>query len=224
MIKGYFSWRKNIISGLFFILPIFISVAIAWWIFDLLTSGVADYVTTTYFENIDRPIFIFSLRVLSLFITLFTIYMVGLFTRNFFGKQIIGYWEGIIARIPIVRIIHGTVRQIMNTVLSGNNHMFSKVVLVEYPRRDVWVIGFLTAKGTKEINEAVNEDGLITVFVPTTPNPTSGFLIFIPQSDVKILDMSVTEGMQLVISGGAVKPEDSVKKVVQKNESDNSTE
>lgn len=218
MFKGYFSWRKNLISGLFFVLPIFISLAIAWWVFDLLTSGVAGYVSGHFFKGAaENPIFILSLRILSLLITLFTIYIVGLLTRNYLGKQIMTYWERVISRIPIVSIIHGTIRQIMDTVLNRKNHMFSKVVLVEYPRRDVYVIGFLTATGTKEINSVTSEPDLLTIFIPTTPNPTSGFLIFIPRTDVKILDMSVTAGMQLVISGGSVKPEDLVKKVANKS-------
>ncbi len=217
MTKNFFNWRSNLLSGLFVVLPIFISLAIAWWIFDLLTSGVSNYFSNTFFaEYKGHVVFKFALRIISLVIALILIYIVGLFTRNYVGKRVITYWENVISRIPIVSIVHGTIRQIMDTVLSRKAHMFSKVALVEYPRKDVFVVGFITGRGSAEINEITKQPEMVTVFIPTTPNPTSGFLIFVPEFDVKVLNMTVTEGMQLVISGGSVKPEDLKKKVSQK--------
>lgn len=217
MKKGIFSWKTNFFSGLLAILPIVISVALAWWVFNLLTVHLTGFLKqipffkeTVYSNGMENPAFTFLLQFLSLFIALFAIYFVGLIGRNYFGKRFFHFWEGFIKQIPIVRVIYSTVRQIMNTILSDKSHMFSKVVLVEYPRKGVYVVGFITADGSDEINKVIGKEKVTTVFVPTTPNPTSGFLIFVPECEMTILNMSVTEGMQLVISGGSVIPEELV--------------
>jgi len=218
MKKGIFSWKTNFLSGLLVALPIIISMALAWWVFNLLTVHLTSFLQqqpffrdTIYANGSENWAFTFLLRVISLFIALFSIYFIGLIGRNYFGKRFFHFWENLITQIPIVRVIYGTIRQIMDTILSDKSHMFSKVVLVEYPRKGVYVIGFITADGSREINQVINKEKITTVFVPTTPNPTSGFLIFVPEDEMHILSMSVTEGMQLVISGGSVIPEDAHK-------------
>ena len=107
--------------------------------------------------------------------------------------------------MPVVRSIYGAIKQIMETVMSTNSDSFREVVLVEYPRKGIWVIGFVTCETKGEV-QSLTKDKVINIFVPTTPNPTSGFLLFIPQKDLVYMDMKVEDAVKMVISGGIVTP------------------
>ena len=107
--------------------------------------------------------------------------------------------------MPVVRSIYGAIKQIMETVMSTNSDSFREVVLVEYPRKGIWVIGFVTGETKGEV-QSLTKDKVINIFVPTTPNPTSGFLLFIPQKDLVYMDMKVEDAVKMVISGGIVTP------------------
>jgi uncharacterized membrane protein len=107
--------------------------------------------------------------------------------------------------MPVVRSIYGAIKQIMETVMSANSDSFREVVLVEYPRKGIWVIGFVTGETKGEVQN-LTKDKVINIFVPTTPNPTSGFLLFIPQKDLVYMDMKVEDAVKMVISGGIVTP------------------
>ena len=134
------------------------------------------------------------------------IYLIGLIARNVFGRRLIHLLERLLLRLPLLGSVYSTVHQIGHAILAGtSNGMFRKVVLIEYPKKDSFAIGFVTADACASCNTASGHD-LISVFVPTTPNPTSGFLLLLPKSDISFLDMSVAEGMRLVISGGVVRP------------------
>lgn len=131
--------------------------------------------------------------------------MTGFFLTNFAGRRLIKWGENILDRIPLVRSIYSSVKQVTETVLSSEGDTFSAVYLIEYPRKGIWTLCFKTGNTPKFMDEAANED-LVTVFVPTTPNPTSGFIIFIPIKDVKVLDIDVEEALKLVMSLGVVAP------------------
>ena len=133
--------------------------------------------------------------------------IIGWLTAGFIGRLFLLFSESLLARIPAVRSLYGAVKQILETVLANQSSAFRDVVLVEYPRRGMWVIGFITGATEGEVQN-LTEDTLINIFVPTTPNPTSGFLIFVPKSDITVLDMSVEEGIKMVISAGIVTPPD----------------
>ncbi len=111
------------------------------------------------------------------------------------------------ARVPVVRTIYGVIKQIFDAVLAQSEGAFRDVVLIEYPRKGIWVIGFITSNTEGEV-QRVTPDDMVNVFLPTTPNPTSGFLLFVPRKDCIVLDMTVEEGVKLVISGGIVSPPD----------------
>ena len=113
--------------------------------------------------------------------------------------------ERVLDKMPVVRTIYGAIKQIMETVMSTNSESFREVVLVEYPRKGIWVIGFVTGETKGEV-QSLNKNQLINIFIPTTPNPTSGFLLFLPKQDLVYLDMKVEDAVKMVISGGIVTP------------------
>lgn len=133
--------------------------------------------------------------------------LIGAIAAGFLGRWIIRLGEAILNRMPVVRSIYGATKQILETVISTQSDAFREVVLVEYPRRGLWVIGFVTGTTKAEVARLIPGSN-VNVFIPTTPNPTSGFLLFCPTKDIKYLDMSVEEAVKLVVSGGIVVPPD----------------
>ena len=133
--------------------------------------------------------------------------VVGALAAGFLGRWIIRLGESILNRMPVVRSIYGASKQILETVISTQSDAFREVVLVEYPRKELWVIGFVTGGTKAEVARRIDID-MVNVFVPTTPNPTSGFLLFCPRKDVIFMDMSVEDAVKLVVSGGIVTPPD----------------
>ena len=131
--------------------------------------------------------------------------IIGFLTANFFGRWIIRRTEIILQNIPLIKVFYNTIKQILETVLKNNSTAFRKVVLVEYPRKDLWIIGFTTGETSGAIKKKIREK-LINVFIPTTPNPTSGFLILVPEKDLKYLDIRVDDAIKTVVSAGIVPP------------------
>lgn len=141
---------------------------------------------------------------LGLIVTIFLLIVVGMATRSFIGKQVIRITEIFFYRIPIARSIYSTVQQIINA-FTQDKSSFKQVVLVEYPRKGLYTIGFLTGESQGEIREKTSKE-LVNVFLPTTPNPTSGWLVLVPKEEVVLLEMTVEEGLKYIISGGAAAP------------------
>ena len=136
--------------------------------------------------------------------------VLGAATANLFGRTIVSYGELLLGQMPLVRTVYRGLKQIFNTVLSEKTNTFQKVGLVQYPRQGLWAIVFIATEAEGEIQHRLDEEHAgqsIAVFLPTTPNPTSGFLLFVPRKDIMILDMSVEEAAKLVISAGLVTPE-----------------
>jgi len=129
----------------------------------------------------------------------------GMIVANFLGKRIVVAWEGLLARIPIVRTLYAGIKQIMEAVLATDAKSFSKVLLLEYPRKGVWSFAFMTSDNLGEVQEKTTAK-VISVFIPTTPNPTSGFVLMVPEEDVIELEMSVEDGLKMIISMGVVVP------------------
>lgn len=129
--------------------------------------------------------------------------ILGLFARNIIGRSLLGFGEGIVDRLPFVRSIYGPIKQILETVFRDQGQSFKDVALVEYPRKGMWAICFVTAPGVGEIGSQL-EGQHVGVFIPTTPNPTSGFFLYVPVSSLRILDLSLEEGAKLIISAGIV--------------------
>jgi len=129
----------------------------------------------------------------------------GMVVANFLGKRIVAAWEALLARIPLVRSLYAGIKQIMEAVLATDAKSFSKVLLLEYPRKGVWSFAFMTSDDLGEVQEKTDEK-VISVFIPTTPNPTSGFVLMVPANDVIELEMSVEDGLKMIISMGVVVP------------------
>ena len=131
--------------------------------------------------------------------------LTGAIAANLIGRKMVGVWERFLARIPLVRTVYAPVKQVMETLLSAGSQSFRRVLLIEFPRKGIWRIAFQTGHMSPEMNKAVDCE-LITVFVPSTPNPTSGFVIFMPKDDVVELQMRVDEAMKLIMSLGVLAP------------------
>ncbi len=145
---------------------------------------------------------------LGLALTVAIVFVTGLLVANLFGRRLLALWESILARIPLVRSIYGVVKQVAETILSANGDAFRKVLLIEYPRKGIWTLAFQTGMATGEIQRRTKAE-VITVFVPTTPNPTSGFIMMIPRDEVMELSMSVEDALKLIMSLGVVAPRES---------------
>lgn len=133
---------------------------------------------------------------------------VGIFTSNYLGNLLVEFSDFVMERLPLVKTIYGALKQVLETLMGNKSQAFREVVLVQYPHKDSWTIGFVTGKTEGEIQKLLMGE-TINVFVPTTPNPTSGFLLFVPRSSVVPLSMTVDDGLKMVISGGIITPKNS---------------
>ena len=151
----------------------------------------------------------FSVPGFGLVIALILITVIGFLTAGFIGRSIVAYGEHMLSGMPLVRNLYSGLKQIFQTVFSQQETSFEKIGLLEYPRKGIWAVVFIATDTRGEVGSKLKEEGhdTISVFLPTTPNPTSGFLLFVPRKDVIILDMGVEEGAKLVISAGLVAPE-----------------
>ncbi|MBA1444171.1 MAG: DUF502 domain-containing protein [Chromatiales bacterium] len=140
--------------------------------------------------------------VLTLVILLFT----GLVAANLFGRKLVSLWERVLARIPLVRSVYSAVKQLVETMLSDGGQSFRKVLLVEFPRRGLWTLAFQTGTDQGEAQKKTGRD-VINVYIPTTPNPTGGYFVLVPREDVQELDISVDDGLKMLLSMGAVVPD-----------------
>ena len=199
---GFFArLRSWFFTGLLVTAPVLLTVYITWSAIQLIDSQVAGLVpgfNDLQFANVPG---------VGLVIGVVLITVIGAIAAGFLGRWIIRLGESLLNRMPVVRTIYGATKQILETVISTQSDAFREVILVEYPRRGLWVIGFVTGGTKGEVARRIDHD-MVNVFVPTTPNPTSGFLLFCPREDVIFLDMSVEDAVKLVVSGGIVTPPD----------------
>lgn len=194
--------RKHFLTGLFVLLPLGVTL----WLVFFLVNQVGTPASRIFFRSLNFPMeFEFLLKVLGTLLVFILITFLGLFSNLLMGKLFIRWGEMFVERLPVVSKIYGTVKQIVTTFSEQQKSVFQEVVLVEFPRSGCYALGFLTGEAKGEIQVRTGKT-LINIFIPTTPNPTNGFLIFLPRDEVRILDMPVTDGMKVVISGGAVVP------------------
>lgn len=208
------SLKKYLLTGLVVWLP----VAATIWVLQLLLGTVdqlvallppdyrPDYwVLEQLVEYVPHIGWLHRLPGFGLILVLVVLLITGLLAANIFGQRVLRYWEHLLNRIPIVRSIYSSVKQVSDTVFSGSGQAFSKAVLVRFPHPDAWTIAFLTGSPQECIAEAIDGEH-INVYVPTTPNPTSGYFIMVRRDDVIELDMDVDEALKYVISMGVVAP------------------
>ena len=201
--------RKYIITGLLIWVPLGITIFVVKILVDLMDRTIVLLPPAWRPENL----FGFEVPGLGIVISAMVIFITGFFLTNFAGRRIIGFWENLLDRIPLVRSIYSSVKQVTQTILSSDGETFNEVLLIEYPRKGVWTLCFKTSDSPKTFEKATGEQ-LVTVFVPTTPNPTSGFILFVPKTDVKKIDIDVEDALKLVMSLGVVTPESHGKKTI----------
>ena len=208
--------RSNFLAGLIIVLPIGLTVWLIWTVVGWVDSWVWPFVPQAYHPEALVNWMIGSapgeeisvnVRGVGVFVFLIFTVIVGWIGKGLIGRSFLGIGERLVDRTPVVRSVYNAVKQIAETVFSQRDTSFDKACLVEYPRRGIWAIAFISTNAKGEIDAKLNDgEPVVTVFLPTTPNPTSGFLLFLPQRDVKPLDMSVEDAAKLVISAGLVYP------------------
>ena len=198
------SLRAYFLTGILVTAPISITIYLAWLFVTFVDEKVTPLLPAKYHPETYLP---FSIPGLGLLIVFIFLTIVGMLTAGFLGRFLIRMWEGVLAKVPVIRGVYGAVKQILETVLAQQSEAFREAVLVEYPRRGIWAIAFITGKTEGEVQNMTEEE-CINIFLPTTPNPTSGFLLFVPKKELIPLSMSVEEAVKMVISGGIVTPPD----------------
>ena len=196
-------FRRFFLTGLLVTAPIIITIYVTWLVIAFIDVKVASLLP----EYLDfRKALPFQIPGLGLLIVIFVITLIGAITPGLIGRNLLKLGEMILFKTPIIRTVYSSIKQIMETVMSTNSKSFKEVVLVEYPRQDIWVIAFVTSSVKGEIDDKIRKSDLVSIFVPTTPNPTSGFLLFVAKKDLIYLKMPVEQAVKLVISGGIVSP------------------
>ena len=196
--------RAYLFAGILVTAPISITFYLAWLFIDFVDNWVTPLIPAMYNPETYLP---FALPGLGLVILVLSLMLIGALTAGFFGRLWLRFSEQMLARMPVIRNVYSAVKQILETVLAQQSNAFREAVLVEYPRRGMWVIAFITGRTEGEVQN-ITEEECINIFVPTTPNPTSGFLLFVPRNDLIHLHMTVEEAIKMVISGGIVTPPD----------------
>jgi uncharacterized membrane protein len=203
-------WQANFLTGLAIILPGVVSVAALLWLFKTLAAMTDTLLiflprSVTHEDGGQGPMFWYW-SVVALGLAVFLTGAVGLLARYYLGKRIIEWVDNVLLSIPLLNKVYGTMKQVNDAFSSSNKTAFRTVVLIEYPRPGVYSMGFITGEQRGEAQARLPEK-VVSVFVPTTPNPTGGFLLLVPEDKVIKLDMSVADGIKYVISLGAIVPE-----------------
>lgn len=209
--------RAYFLAGILVTAPLTITVALASWLIDFVDSRVVPLIPDQYNPDFYLKEYLgyeIGLPGLGLLVLIIVITLIGALAAGLVGRFVVRLGESMLSRMPVIRSIYGASKQILETVLKSQSNAFRQPVLVEYPRKGLWAIAFITGTTEGEVQHLV-ADRLINVFLPTTPNPTSGFLLFVPKEDLIILDMSVEEAIKMVISAGIVTPPDRRPKSVQ---------
>jgi len=195
-LRGYF------IAGVLVTAPLGFTVFLAWAVVTFIDKSVTPLIPVKYNPETYLP---FSLPGLGLVVLMIALTFIGALTTGLLGRWLLSTGESILNRMPVVRSVYSATKQIFETVLTQQSTAFREAVLVEYPRRGIWTIGFITGLTRGEVQNLIDEE-TVNIFLPTTPNPTSGFLLFVPRTDIVHLDMSAEVAFKLVISGGIVTP------------------
>lgn len=203
------NFRRIFLTGVLIVLP----ALVTFFLLHFLFGKVNQYITPHLRRGLSwmpgweevapwvNPV----LPLVALALTLVLIFAVGLLGTNYIGKRLIDGFHNVMLRIPMVKGIYGSAKQLFDAFRLPGVRAFEKVCMLEYPRRGIYCLGFLTRNTDGELRDAVGEDA-VYVFLPTTPNPTSGYLLVVPRTDIRILDMTIEEGIKLIVSGGMVSP------------------
>lgn len=204
--------RNHFYAGLIVVLPIFLTIFILNWIINFIISLTTNSFFVKlinkfiyYFGFQENEKFVYIVYTVYLLIILLSIVFIGAVTKNIIGKKIRKSMDNLICKLPIIKQIYTTMKQIVKLVSSQKNPGYKKVVVVEYPRKGIFSIGFLTAEDNLILNDTFGKK-FCNIFIPTSPNPTSGMFICVPKDEVKELDMSIESAIKLIVSGGVITP------------------
>jgi uncharacterized membrane protein len=204
--------RANFLTGLVVLVPIWLTLYLFWAFVGWIDSWVLPFVPNAYqpeafFKRIFGEDTSVSIRGVGVVVFFFFTIFVGWLAKGLIGRSFLAWAEGLVNRMPVVRSVYSGLKQIAETVFSRQESSFETACLIEYPRKGIWAIAFISTYAKGEVNQRIPKDQqMVSVFLPTTPNPTSGFLLFVPKSDVIELEMSVEDAAKLVISAGLVYP------------------
>ena len=201
------SLRNSFFTGVVVALPIGVTIWLITWFVGMVDTKVKPLIPSHYV-----PEWVFAIPGLGIIISIVALWMLGAVAGNFLGSRLLRFGENLVSRVPLVRNVYKTLKQIVVTMASQKDQAFKEVCLLEYPRKGLWAIGFITSD-LKGAPEKHLKEGYVCVFVPTTPNPTSGFLLFVKRTDLKILDMTPEEGAKMIISGGMVASDEDLEKL-----------
>jgi uncharacterized membrane protein len=204
-------WRASFLTGLAIVLPGVITLAVVKWLFSSISSFTDTLLfflpywlnpKAIYQDGISGPMFWYW-SLLALLLAVAIVSVVGVLARYYFGKRLIAWADSLMLRVPVLNKIYGTIKQLDEAFTSGKKSPFKTVVLIEYPREGIYSVGFITSEQADEVEKKTGKK-CVCVFIPTTPIPTGGFLIVVPEDKVVKLDMSVAEGFKYIISIGAL--------------------
>ena len=195
--------RKYLVTGLLIWVPLVITL----WVLNLIVTTMDQSLQLLPVQWHPHALLGHDIPGLGVLLTVLVVLLTGLLARNIIGERLVLVWESLLGRIPIVRTIYSSVKQVSDTILSPNGQAFRQALLVQYPRAGVWTIAFQTGTPAGEVRRVVGVE-MVSVYVPTTPNPTSGFFLMVPRAETIELDMSVDEALKYVVSMGVVAPAD----------------
>ena len=197
--------RASFLTGLVVIMPVFLTGWLIWTLAGWIDNWVLPFVP----EKLQLDNFLEQdIRGYGVLIFLMFTVIIGWLAKGIMGRSLISWAEGIVEQLPVVRSVYRALKQILETVFSQSDSSFEQACLVEYPRKGIWCIAFISTTAKGEIDASIpRDDELVSIFLPTTPNPTSGFLLFVPRSDLIELDMNLEDSAKLIISAGLVYPD-----------------
>ena len=204
--------RRSFLTGLVVVLPITLTIYLIWTVIGWIDGWVLPFVPRAYHPNellrhYFGPDWTYNVRGLGVIVFLVFTIVVGWLAKGLFGRSILKWAEGLVDRMPVVRSVYNGLKQIAETVFSQSSNNFDRACVVQFPRQGIYAIGFVATRAKGELAAKIPGGGdMLTVFVPTTPNPTSGFLVYLPTADVIMLDMTVEDAAKLIISAGLVYP------------------
>jgi uncharacterized membrane protein len=208
--RGLFaSFRSNFLTGLIVIAPIGITIWLLWSLAGWIDSWVLPFIPNAYNPAILIRQYTgleIDVRGLGVVAFLMFTFLIGWIAKGLIGRSLIRWAESLVLSIPLIRSLYSGLKQIAETILQQGQQNFDKACIVEYPRKGIWAIAFISTSAKGEIARRHGAEEMVSVFLPTTPNPTSGFLLFLPKKDVTVLDMSVEDAAKLIISAGLVYP------------------
>jgi uncharacterized membrane protein len=207
-LRGYF------LTGLIVVGPVAITIYVVWWFINLVDAWVKPLIPRTYLPETYLP---FNVPGVGLIVGIVGLMVIGALTANLFGRTIVSYGEMMLDRMPVVRGVYRLLKQIFTTIFSKSGSSFKRVGIIEFPRKGLYALVFVSGEPPTEVKDKIgNGEALMTVFMPNAPNPTTGFVIFMPAKDVTVLDMSIEDGAKMVVSAGLVAPQqDALKKLTE---------